>query len=43
VLKRILATAAALLAVTAAHARPLPEGARYVAMGSSYASGPGVG
>lgn len=33
--------AAALAAPLAA--RPLPEGARYVAMGSSYAAGPGVG
>ncbi|MFC3174686.1 SGNH/GDSL hydrolase family protein [Novosphingobium bradum] len=38
-----LATASALALTGGALARPLPEGARYVALGSSYAAGPGVG
>jgi len=42
-LKALVALVLAALAAAPATARGLPEGSRYVALGSSYAAGPGVG
>jgi len=43
VLRTLLALAGVIAFVGSAGARELPEGSRYVALGSSYAAGPGVG